>query len=233
MRVVYCVYGKEKHVRHLQTSVSSLKRIHPDARIEVFTTPGFADRLADLGVDIRLLDGMTPNDSDWHDPKMKIESIRRACGSAFLYLDNDTYIAGSLRPAWDLLEQFDCMGVQAPIYDQRGFLGLPPVPDLPAIPEAFVEWNTGVLFVSDRPAAQDLIENWSDLISRGYEGGGDQWLFRIALWQARGRFHVLPPVYNCRLPLRPTVYGEIRVLHGVHPDFPALAARLNADLGPR
>ncbi|MEY8830562.1 hypothetical protein AB9K34_19495 [Sedimentitalea sp. XS_ASV28] len=233
MRVVYCVYGKRKYVLQLEGSIRSLRQHHPKARIEVHTTPDCAPRLVHLGAEIHLIEGAAPRESAWHDPLMKAAAIRAACGSDFLYLDNDTHICGSLQPAWDMLTRFDYMGVHAPIHDEREFLGYPSPPDLLRLPTAFPEWNSGVLFLSGRQAASDLIANWHGLLSRGYEGNSDQWLLRVALWQGTGRAHVLPATYNCRLPLCPSVYGKIRVLHGEHPDLAGVAAALNADLGPR
>lgn len=233
MRVVYCVYGKRKYVLQMEGSIASLRHFHPEAKIEIHTTPAWAPRLAHLDADIRLIDTLTPRESAWHDPLMKAAAIRAACGSDFLYLDNDTHICGPLQSAWDMLEKVDYMGVHAPIYDQREFLGYPAPDDLPRPPDAFPEWNSGVLFLSGRQTTTDLIEYWQSLLSRGYEGGSDQWLLRVALWQGAGRSHVLPPIYNCRLPLRPSVYGQIRVLHAEHPNLEQVAKALNADLGPR
>lgn len=233
MRVVYCVYGKRKYVLQLEESISSLRRFHPEAKIEIHTTPDWGPRLSHLDADIRLIDTLTPRESAWHDPMMKATAIRAACGSDFLYLDNDTYVCGSLQSAWDMLDRFDYMGVHAPIYDQREFLGYPVPDDLPLPPDAFTEWNSGVLFLSGRKATTDLIEDWQTLLARFDESRSDQWLLRVALWQGAGRAHVLPPIYNCRLPLRPSVYGQIRVLHAEHSNLVQVADALNSDFGPR
>jgi hypothetical protein len=233
MKVIYCAYGRAKYAAQLEQSVRSLRLHHPDAQITMYTTAAFAGLLAGLPVQVVVLD-TTAQASDWHDPFMKLRAIHAAAcvGQAFLYLDNDTYVAGSLSDAWQLLDRFDCMGVHSPIPDQRGFLSLPPAHNTPN-PAIFPEWNGGVLFFSGRPAAQAIAADWLNILEQRIPGGGDQWPLGRALWQSGARLHVLPNTYNCRLPACPLVYGAVKILHDDHPELAGVAQVVNADPGYR
>ncbi|WP_319824265.1 hypothetical protein [Thalassovita sp.] len=235
MKVIYCAYGGQIYADQLRQSVHSLRGQHPEARIIVHTVPAFAPMIRDLPVEIVLNDAVA-HAGDWHDPLMKVRAIMAEAEKeeAFVYLDNDTYIAGPLSGAWRLLARFDCMGVQSPVSDQRAFLGLTPAPGL-ARPagDVFPEWNGGVLFFAGTEAARQIAHRWLQVLKMGIPGGGDQWPLAQALWESEARLHVLGPVWNCRLPASPVIYGKAVILHADHADLCQTAARLNADTGLR
>lgn len=236
MKIVYCAYGGAKYAAQLKQSVLSVRRFHPEARIVVYTVPEFLPHLAGLDVAHSVLSGTDPKPGDWHDPFMKVRAVDDAAqkGEAFLYLDNDTFIAGDLSAAWGLLEAYDCLGVMSPIPDQRGFLGLPHAvgPERPS-PEVFPEWNGGVLFFAATDHATRIASRWLEVLEMGIPGGGDQWPLAQALWDSKARLHTLPPTYNCRLPAMPVIYGKACILHADHPDLGAVAAQVNACSGLR
>ncbi|MDF1802752.1 hypothetical protein [Thalassovita sp.] len=235
MKIIYCAYGASKYAGQLAQSVRSVLAHHPDALIEVHTTPDFAPLLAALPVSVIVGDDVA-RASDWHDPLMKLRAICRAteANEPFVYLDNDTCVAGSLAGAWNLLGRFDCLGVQSPIHDQRGFLNLQEAPGLtrPA-PQVFPEWNGGVLFFAGTDGARRVAQHWLQIQERGISGGGDQWPLAEALWSSGARLHALPANYNCRLPASPVVYGPLTILHADHPDLAQVARILNANHGLR
>lgn len=235
MKVVYCAYGGQKYADQLAQSVRSVRAHHPEAMVIVHTVADFVPLIRALPVEVRVQPHL-PRESDWHDPLMKLRAVRAEAevGQPFLYLDNDTYVAGSLTPAWQLLSHFDCLGVLSAIHDQRGFLGLNPVPGLtrPA-PEAFPEWNGGVLFFAGTDGARRIARRWLEVQERGIPGGGDQWTLAQALWDSQARLHVLPANYNCRLPACPVVFGPLKILHADHPDLAQVSEILNADNGLR
>lgn len=233
MKVVYCAYGARKYADQLAQSVASLKAVHPEARVYVHSTPDFVQNLWNLPV-TPVISKAAARPSDWHDPLMKVRAIVAEAEEPFLYLDNDTYVAGSLAPAWELLSNYDCLGVHSPIPDQRGFLGLEPAPGLTRPPpEVFPEWNGGVLFFAGTDGARRIARNWLEWLEKKIPGGGDQWPLAQAVWQSGARMHVLPNSYNCRLPACPSVYGTIRILHDDRPDLAQVANILNADQGLR
>ncbi|MGR1581651.1 hypothetical protein ACSSNL_09305 [Thalassobius sp. S69A] len=235
MKVVYCAYGARKYADQLAQSVRSLRGHHPKAEVIVHTVADFAPLIA--GLPVRLcIQPDRPRASDWHDPLMKLRAIRAEAeaGQPFLYLDNDTYVAGSLASAWGVLSRFDCLGVLSAIHDQRGFLGLEPAPGLTRpTPEAFPEWNGGVLFFAGTEAARRIARRWLEVQEMGIPGGGDQWPLAQALWDSQARLHVLPANYNCRLPASPVVYGAVKILHADHTDLAEVASRVNAETGLR
>lgn len=235
MKVVYCAYGASKYADQLGRSVASLRVWHPEAQVVVHTTAEFVAHLANLPVEPRV-GGDAARPSDWHDPLMKVRAVHAEAetGEPFLYLDNDTFVTGCLQEAWDMLKAYDCLGVHSPVPDQRGYLGLPPVPGLtrPA-PGVFPEWNGGVLFFSGRAGAREVARNWLEWLEKKIPGGGDQWPLAQALWQSAARLHVLPNTYNCRLPACPSLFGTVKILHDDRPDLAEIARVLNADTGLR
>lgn len=235
MKVVYCAYGGQKYADQLRQSVLSLRVQHPRARVVVHSDPSFVRFIGNLPVEL-VLTAATARPDAWHDPLMKLRAItaETEARQPFLYLDTDTYVAGSLAPAWDLLTRFDCLGVPSPIWDQRGFLDLPAAPGLTRPPpEVWPEWNGGVLFFAGTDGAQRIAGNWLKLLRKNIPGGGDQWPLAQALWDSEARIQALSAAYNCRLPACPTVYGAVKILHDDHPDLAAVADILNADQGFR
>ena len=234
MKIVYCAYGGQKYADQLAQSVGSVLAQHPKTRIIVYTTADFLPLIKELPVETRLATH-DPQENDWHDPFMKVRSIAQVAfeGEPFLYLDNDTFVSGSLADAWSMLKHFDCMGVHSPIPDQRGFLGLGPTGLERPDPGVFPEWNGGVLFFAGTKAAQRIAIRWLEVLELRIPGGGDQWPLAQALWDSGARLHVLPAVYNCRLPAAPVVYGPIRVLHSDHTQMSDIAKILNERTGLR
>jgi hypothetical protein len=236
MKFVYCAYGGEKYAAQLIQSVESARRWHPAAQIVVYTVPEFQPYLSDLKIETRLLPGQPARQLNWHDPFMKVSAVCDAAeiGNAFIYLDADTFMAADLAEAWELLQHYDCLGVPSAIPDQRGFLGLPPVPELKRpSPQVFAEWNGGVLLFAGTDGARRVARRWLEVLEMRIPGGGDQWPLAQALWDSGACIHALPATYNCRLPAMPVVYGRVRVLHADHPDLAAVAEHVNEGLGLR
>ena len=67
--------------------------------------------------------------------------------------------------------------------------------------------------------------------SRG--GRADQPAFRRCAWQHALRVFVLAPEYNFRINSPVTLVDDVRVIHGRHPDYHALARAVNYKRGRR
>ena len=124
IRAVYAVYGEQSHFVETKRSIISLRNTHPEAVVECFTTPDGAQHFMGMDVNIRTIHGFNPRKTDGHDPYFKITAISNAATKPFVFLDNDTYIAGSLKETWSMLHKFDMMGVLAPNSDSRIVLGV-------------------------------------------------------------------------------------------------------------
>jgi hypothetical protein len=182
----------------------------------------------------------------------KIANMRRSPFVRSIYLDTDTYVVDEIVHLLALLDRYDIAVAYAP--GHRGFAD-------PRVPVAFYEFNTGVVAwrASDRMEAfmrswQDTYLAWLEdepfagaskpnerrlarraLLGRSLSRGGtaDQPAFRRCAWEHDVRLFVLAPEYNLRLGQPTTVVEKVRVIHGRHRDFEALAAQINDRQGPR
>jgi len=162
----------------------------------------------------------------------KIANMRRSPFKRTLYLDTDTYVIDDVTHLLALLDRFD-MAV-AYTAEGRG-------PHDPGVPPAFYEFNTGVLAwrASERMAA--FMSDWEQTYIQWREHGdpfpvpgkgsssgrADQLAFRRCAWEHDISIFVLAPEYNFRVGYPTTVGARVGVIHGRHPDFEGLAARIN------
>jgi hypothetical protein len=161
----------------------------------------------------------------------KIANMRRSPFERTIYLDSDTFVVDEIAHLLRLLDRYDMAVAYASAY--RG------LPD-PEVPDAFYEFNTGVLAwrSSDRMGAfmcswQETYLAWlrhepflgAQKASQG--GRADQPAFRRCAWQHDVRVFVLAPEYNFRTGYPTAVADRVRVIHGEHKDFESLAARIN------
>ncbi len=182
----------------------------------------------------------------------KIANMRRSPFQRTIYLDTDTFVVDQIVHLLALLDNYELAAAQA-----SGYRGLAD----PEVPTAFYELNTGVLAwrASERFEAfmrdwQETYEAWlhdepfagagkasarriarSQATGRTQSLGGaaDQPAFRRCAWQHGLSLLVLGPEYNLRLGEPTVVVERVRVIHGRHPDYEALAARVNELRGPR
>lgn len=167
----------------------------------------------------------------------KIANMRRSPFERTIYLDSDTFVVDEIAHVLRLLDRYDIAVAYAPAH--RGLAD-------PEVPTAFYEFNTGVIAwrASDRMAA--FMRSWEEtyaawlreepflgagMASRG--GRADQPAFRRCAWQHDVRLFVLAPEYNFRIGYPTTVVERVRVIHGRHSDYDALAARINDEQRPR
>ncbi|HEY1336607.1 MAG TPA: hypothetical protein VGF59_03815 [Bryobacteraceae bacterium] len=151
--------------------------------------------------------------------------------SKVLYLDTDTYVAGDLRPGFNLLNRFDIACAHAPFRLARG--GGPEIPRPAGIPEAFPDLNTGVIFCRNNARVRRLFERCQEeyaALANGDEGMPDQPAFRSAAWNSEVALYVLPPEYNARLCFPTFLSGEAKILHCRFDSMERVAERVNADL---
>jgi hypothetical protein len=174
----------------------------------------------------------------------KIINMRRSPFERTIYLDTDTYVVAEITHLLELLASYDVAAAHAP-----GYRGMPD----PEVPAAFYELNTGVIAWRAGAAADAFLRDWEDTYvawaldppfpgaggGSGKVGGasaaraGDQPAFRRCIWQHGMCLYVLGPEYNLRLGEPATVVAQVRLLHGRHSDYEALAARVNDRGGPR
>ena len=196
-----------------------------------------ADRHPDEDVfdDIRILDAPAPG---------FLEKVRQLADLPFertLFLDTDTRVIAKLDELFDLLDRYDVAAARAP-WRRSPIKGRPDaVVNIPGVPAAFSELNTGVLLLGRNAATEDLLARWLAIYQKilALPKGGtftDQPWFCQAAYESDARFYVLPPEYNCRFVYPTFVADTVKILHG-RGEGPRivenLAASINSVRNPR
>jgi hypothetical protein len=222
--VVYVATG-QRYVEEARVAAASLRNTNPTIPVCLVTdSPGetnFWDELIlvrnpAFGFRDKILMGLCPFER-------------------FLYLDTDTTVTGDLSDVFALLGRFDFIGHQ--LFEGHDC----PLPD---VPDAFPEFNGGVLGFRRSPALGDFFERWLArydayyALNRAghyhYSNSSDQKSLRQTLYESGLRIAVLGPEYNFTPHHLVFACAQVRILHGRgRQSLVNLQQRLNAKLGNR
>jgi hypothetical protein len=117
-----------------------------------------------------------------------------------VFIDSDTLINWNLKDLFQLLNNFDILGVYD--YSRKRYFDF--LPDYNNIPSGFSEINTGLIAFKKCKAVSDLFSQWSSLYDHYLKIGNLKWdqpSFRVALWNSINnglKFYSLPTEYNRR-----------------------------------
>jgi len=143
---VYCAVGAP-YIREAVRSARSLKRMHPELKIELF---------ADVPVRDPVFDRCTVLPEGMPALLGKVHAVLNSSFDSCLYLDTDTLVVRTLRPFLDMLGKFDFVICNEPAN----------VPGLATVegpkyknPEHF---NAGIFLVRKTPAMVDFLERWKE-----------------------------------------------------------------------
>lgn len=159
----------------------------------------------------------------------------RLCPYArFIYLDTDVHVIAPLDEVFQLLAHFDFAGQQ--LFEGHDS-------PITGIPDAFPEFQGGVLAFRHSPAAARFFERWQELYDHYrapdradrdvYVNVTDQKSLRQALYESPLRLAVLGPEYNFGPAHVNFACASVRVFHGRGDSFAEFAPRMNAKLGNR
>ncbi|HYG89632.1 MAG TPA: hypothetical protein VD978_25630 [Azospirillum sp.] len=230
--IVYIVHGA-RFVEEALLSIGTVRRWMPDTPVTVFTDAGDDPRLHRPGVSVVSTPGPAPGANPYIG---KVETMARSPYGRTLFLDSDTVLVDGVGEIFGMLDRFDVAAAQEwalvshPVAGEEG--------DVP-LPDAFPEYNTGVLAFRRGGAADELLRLWAEGF-RAHVAAGlkvhDQPAFRQALWRSGARLLTLPALYNFRVNLQSSAQvakGRVRIVHGRHPDLSGLAEAINRDEGRR
>jgi hypothetical protein len=153
----------------------------------------------------------------------------------FLYLDTDTCVIDDISGVLELLRRFDFAGHQ--LFEGHDC-------PLPGIPDAFPEFNGGVLGFRRSPALGDFFARWLArydayyALNRDghyhYSNSSDQKSLRQTVYESDLRIAVLGPEYNLTPHHLVFSCAEVRIIHGRgRANLASLQRRFNAKLGNR
>jgi len=197
--ILYIVTGCE----HINEALQSAKTVKANTEYPVTF-------VSDRKVNSECVDSSIILDNPRGGTGDQMEGMRQTPYSETLHLDSDIYVDGDLSPVFELLEKFDLAAAQAPHRK----------PDdesvLPCPPEAFPEYNSGVVAYSRNPRVDAFIHEWADEYDTDLAHGleRNQPSFRRALYKSDLRIATLPTEYNCRFGFPNQVSLPVKIFHG-------------------
>jgi hypothetical protein len=129
-----------------------------------------------------------------------------------LYLDVDLFVIADIRDVFEVLDRFDMAMAHDPISNGvrcHTFW-------CKVLPNAFPQFNGGVVAFRHSPKVEDLLKNWSAAV-RENNFNRDQPVLRELVWNSELRITTLPPEYNLMrfkdLHLWRTHHSAPRIIH--------------------
>lgn len=125
--------------------------------------------------------------------RSKVDYLSATPFERTLYLDTDTALNADIRQVFKVLDRFDVAACHAPRRNSAGRMEKWRA----EIPDAFPQFNGGVILYKKSPAVLKFLEDWSTAF---HEAGfrKDQVTLRELLWLSDLRIATLPPEYNIR-----------------------------------
>ncbi len=216
---VYVATGK-RYVAEALRSAGSLRASMPGAAIALITDSPPDQAIAGL------FNTVIVRTEVRHQPIDKLLAWEAPFERCVL-LDTDTHVCGDLSDLFRLLDHFDLAAAPETL---RGWHYT-----LPEVPEAFPEYNTGVIAFRRGPATDEFFRTWRADYEKLHAANGfvtDQPAFRRAAYRAGVRIAPLPSEFHFITITPNYTMWAVRLLHG-RGDLPALARDLNLRPGAR
>lgn len=193
--VVFVATGA-RYIACAEAAARSVRRHMPDVPIALFTDAGqLGHPLSDLFDPVIELEGAHR--------RSKVDCLMNSPFERTLFLDADIRVLEDVSELFDLLERFDMAMAQAHARNRAATRAV----WTRALPDAYPQFNTGVMAVRRSPETHALLQAWSD----SYKSAGfrkDQVTLRELLWSSDLRLATLPPEYNIRYPKYLWLWGR-------------------------
>jgi hypothetical protein len=138
------------------------------------------------------------------DKRDKPRALQRTPYDQTIYLDTDTYLHDRIDELFEILNPFQ-LGLRRAREQAH-------VPADSPLPDAFPEFNSGVIAYRSDACVMDMLEDWERRCRASDEF--DQRSLRPALYHSDIRFAPLPNRYNCQYHWDNIVEGPVKVFHG-------------------
>ncbi len=185
--VVFVATGA-RYIACAEAAARSVRRHMPHVPIALFTDAG------QLGIALSgVFDPVIELESVHH--RSKVDCLMNTPFDRTLFLDADIRVLEDVSELFDLLERFDMAMAHAHARNRDATRAV----WKQELPDAFPQFNTGVIAVRRNAQTQALLQDWS----ANYKAAGfrkDQVTLRELLWASDLRLATLPPEYNIRYP---------------------------------
>lgn len=219
---VYVATG-EGYVREAMHSGETLRRHHPDIPIYLFTDvpPEKAGPFTAV---------LRPQGLIERSPIDKLLAYE-APHERVVFLDSDTHVLGDLTSIFEVLDTFDIAMLQEV---SRGWDY-----ELPGVPLAFPEFNTGVVAFRKSDTMRKFFEDWRANFARFHETlvkrgtpFTDQPALRYTLFHSKLRIAALPSEYHFLGDYPNYIMWKALLIHG-RGNYERVAKQVNEQLGYR
>lgn len=198
--IIYIASG-QSFIEAATASARSLKEHNSDLPVTLFTDDAFNHPVFDNIVEVE--DSIAEKgDSLLSEKHIQYEEC--------LYLDADTFVCDDISDVFDLLDRSDIAMAhnEARSWYHREFYESKAID----VPEAFPEYNSGVVAFRDTKGVRSLFESWKEYYETfGYER--NQPALRVALFESNVNLATLPPEYNFMTHTIGFASGDVKILH--------------------
>jgi hypothetical protein len=195
---------KAHRYNELKHSVTSLKNMHPNLKVALFTNHDPKFELID---EVRIIDIKSD--------RVKQDYLYDSPYDNTLYMDCDTEVVGPIEEIFNLMNRFDLAAVQDQI--RKDPKKSAKYSDYADIPDGFPEYAGGVILFRKCEAVENFFKVWRRNFKRWYKltkEVRDQPSFRVSLWQCQNlKLHTLPPEFNQRTKKKHNIYTRIDHRH--------------------
>jgi len=190
--IVYITFVKNKKaesLKELRHSVESVKKVHPQLPVTLFTD---ADPRISSIDNVQIVDVIGE--------RIKQIYLYDSSYENTLYMDCDTRVVGSIIELFDLMPRFD---IAASIDHMRKFKDTAKTWDrYDAVPDGFSEFAGGIILFRKAPVVSKFFDLWKTRYKEWCKVSGrfnDQPSFRVSMYESPDlKVHTLPPEYNLR-----------------------------------
>lgn len=214
---MYCAVG-ERYISEAARAASTVRRSNPGLPICL---------VADAPTDAPAFDSVILLET----PRRSIADKLQMWRSPFertVFLDSDTAVFRTLDPLFALLERFDVAA--HPLSGGNHYT-------IEGMPNAFPEFNTGVIAFRKSPEAAEFFRLWRELFDRYEPQMGREWdqrSFRHAAWLSPARIAPIPAEYNIMPYFIGKVIDDVSIVHGrPHEKLLEIEAALRTHAGDR
>ena len=187
--IVSDINRKADRIRELRNSAESLKQMHPDLPITLFTDKD-PNIVAIDDVRIVPIEGV----------RVKQDLLQDSPYQNTMYVDCDTDFVGPVKESFRLMERFDLAATHDLI--RKDPKKSKKYPAYAEIPDGFPEFGGGVLLFRKCKQMELFFHFWQKNFKEWVKLTGeirDQPSFRVTVWQSKDlKFYVLPPEFNHR-----------------------------------
>ena len=216
--IVYFAVG-QKYLAEAVNSAQSVRQQMPDLPLAIFS---------DVPAPPEVFTYRLPIAPDRVMKRQKMYALRNTPFQQTLYLDTDTYLTA---PVYELFEMIDdgysFAAALSPWWAVSNLGDNNQKLREKQVPISFAKINSGLILYDNVPLVQNLFAKWDELYVAWGNKGQDQDPLRVALYFSNLRWIPLPPAYNFRFPFPAAIRGQIKVLHGRHPQRTQLSKVFN------